>query len=41
MMRENVSYRLQLYLQFLSLYKGKKSQNDFLIKNETETHQIC
>ena len=25
---------------FLSLYKRKKSQRDFLIKNETEIHQI-
>ena len=24
----------------LSLYKGEKSQKDFLIKNETEIHQI-
>ena len=23
---------------FLSLYKGKKNQQDFLIKNETEIH---
>ena len=25
---------------FLSLYKGKKNQQNFLTKNETEIHQI-
>ena len=48
-MLQNFPYRLQFYLQltlayyiliFLSLYKGKKSQKDFLVKNKAEIHQI-
>ena len=46
-MLQNFPYRLQFYLQFtlayclfLSLYKEKKSQKDFLVKNKTEIHQI-
>ena len=47
MMRQYFPYRLQFYLQltltyFIShiLYKGKKSQKDFLDKNETKIHQF-
>ena len=43
MMQQNFPYNSQFYLQLRqllqSLYKGKKNQ-DFLIKNETETDQI-
>ena len=48
-MLQNFPHRLQFNLQltlaysiliFLLLYKGKKSQKDFLVKNKTEIRKI-
>ena len=45
MMQQNFRYRLQLFFsnktdRFFSLYKGKKNQQNFLTKDQTEIHRI-